>query len=98
MKQVSIDKTIPIELLNRYRYKCIQLLPPNAILEIKQEVGNETSPQHLIWMLQQIQSDDSMSSTKRHRWLGYIQGILVSKQSFSVQDEREYTRDIFNGN
>ena len=48
-------------------------------------------------MLQQIKDDSEMSQTKRHRWLGYIQGVLVMKGVFSVEEEREYTRPIFNG-
>lgn len=48
-------------------------------------------------MLQQISEDLTMSETKRHRWLGYIQGILVMKGVFTVEEEREYTRPLFNG-
>lgn len=91
------DKTIPCELLDKYKKDCISLLPPNSVLSIEQKPGDETNPIHLIWMLQQIKDDSEMSQTKRHRWLGYIQGVLVMKGVFSVEEEREYTRPIFNG-
>ena len=91
------DKTIPCELLDKYKKDCISLLPPNSVLSIEQKPGDETNPIHLIWMLQQIKDDSEMSQTKRHRWLGYIQGVLVMRGVFSVEEEREYTRPIFNG-
>ena len=91
------NKTIPCELLDKYKKDCISLLPPNSVLSIEQKPGDETNPIHLIWMLQQIKDNTEMSQTKRHRWLGYIQGVLVMKGVFSVEEEREYTRPIFNG-
>lgn len=94
---LSTDKMISKELLDKYKKDCTDLLPPNAIVKIEQIEGGETSPQHLLWMLDQIASDDTMSITKKHRWLGYIQGVLVMKGAFSVKEERDYTRSIFNG-
>ena len=94
----SADKTIPTELIEKYVKDCISLLPPNAIQGIEQKPGDETNPIHLLWMLQQITEDETMSQTKRHRWLGYIQGVLVMKGVFTVTEERDYTRPIFNGN
>ena len=91
------NKTIPCELLDKYKKDCISLLPPNSVLSIEQKPGDETNPIHLIWMLQQIKDNTEMSQTKRHRWLGYIQCVLVMKGVFSVEEEREYTRPIFNG-
>lgn len=93
----DVDKTIPCELLDKYKKDCISLLPLNSVLSIEQKPGDETNPIHLIWMLQQIKDNTEMSQTKRHRWLGYIQGVLVMKGVFSVEEEREYTRPIFNG-
>ena len=56
-----------------------------------------TSAPHLLWMLNELQTSSTMSLTKKHRWLGYIQGILVSNGWITVQEERDLTRDIFNG-
>ena len=44
-------KTIPCELLDKYKKDCISLLPPNSVLSIEQKPGDETNPIHLIWML-----------------------------------------------
>lgn len=90
------DENISLELIEKYKKDCLSLLPP-SLFEIKQIEGDETNPLHLLWMLQQIETNVNMSLTKRHRWLGYIQGILVSHGVFSVQEEREYTRPIFKG-
>lgn len=32
---------------------------------------------------------------KLHRWLGFVQGILISTGEITVSSEREYTRPIF---
>lgn len=55
------------------------------------------STEHLISMLERIGADPSMSDTKRHRWLGYVQGIMVLRGIIDVDTERNYTRPIFNG-
>lgn len=56
----------------------------------------ESTPQHLIWMLDQL-TGVGQSNTKRHRWLGYVQGIMVAAGLITVQEEREVTRGVFNG-
>lgn len=54
------------------------------------------SEPHLVWMLEQI-TMEYMSRTKANRWLGYVQGVMVAKGFINVQDERNRTRHIFNG-
>ena len=51
---------------------------------------------HLKWMLEEIVKD-GMSDTKANRWLGFVQGMLFTKFIISVEDERDSTRDIFDG-
>lgn len=58
--------------------------------------NNPTSVYHLVWMLHELGSSE-MSETKKHRWLGYIQGCMVMKNIITVQEERDLTRSIFNG-
>ncbi|WQN06691.1 hypothetical protein [Escherichia phage vB-Eco-KMB37] len=49
-------------------------------------------------MLNEIQDGcNDMSETKRHRWLGYIQGVMIMKNLITVDDERNATRPVFNG-
>jgi hypothetical protein len=55
-----------------------------------------TEFEHLTWMLQEIQKSE-MSETKANRWLGYVQGCLTMYGLISVEEEREFTRSIFNG-
>lgn len=52
---------------------------------------------HLVWMLRELQTNDGQSLTKKHRWLGYIQHALISQGLTSVTIERDFTRNIFNG-
>ena len=59
---------------------------------------SEIGVSHLLWMLNEIQDGcNGMSETKRHRWLGYIQGVMVMKNLITVNDERNATRPVFNG-
>lgn len=53
--------------------------------------------EHLMWMLHQIRKNSTHSSTKMHRWLGFVQGVLCMRGVTSVNVEREATRNIFNG-
>lgn len=53
--------------------------------------------EHLMWMLHQIRKNKNHSSTKMHRWLGFVQGVLAHRGLISVEHEREQTRNIFNG-
>ena len=86
-----------IVLLEKYKNDCRRLIDTHELIEIRQLEDDETNPIHLLWMLDMIENDKTQSITKKHRWLGYIQGVLVCKNVFSVQEEREYTRDILNG-
>ena len=57
-----------------------------------------TDHEHLIWMLVQIQEDESQELTKKHRWLGFVQGVLCYYCGYTtVEDERNFTRDVFAG-
>lgn len=58
---------------------------------------NPLSNNHLAWMLSKL-SDEDMSETKKHRWLGFIQGCMTFLGFIKVDSEREITRNIFNGN
>ena len=76
---------------------CLTLIGDTSIIEIKQLEGDETNPIHLLWMLDQIQNNVEQSITKKHRWLGYIQGVMTVKSYITVLEEREFTRSILNG-
>lgn len=78
------------------RYKSI-LKRLNSKLTSEPDIQDQLSDNHLFWMLTVIENDNTQSETKKHRWLGYVQGILISKGYTTVYDEREVTRSILNG-
>lgn len=59
--------------------------------------GEFDNTAHLLWMIAQLQQDDTQSITKKHRWLGYIQHALISQGLTTVTAERDFTRNIFKG-
>jgi hypothetical protein len=42
---------------------------------------------HLIWMCDQI-IDSDWPTSKMHRWVGFIQGILIAKGLSTIDEER----------
>lgn len=58
-----------------------------------------TSLEHLLWMCQtsikKLENDLACPIDKYSRWLGYVQGILVSKKLTTVEKERNVTRSWF---
>lgn len=55
------------------------------------------SASHLRGMITQLRYDTSQSLTKKHRWLGYIQGVMCAYHLIDVDTERDWTRGLFNG-
>lgn len=55
------------------------------------------SKEYLFWMLEEIEYNEEQSLTKKHRWLGYIQGILIAFGILDVDEERNITRPLLNG-
>ena len=51
----------------------------------------EEKRNHLISMLQQIKKWNELSP-KTHRWFGYVQGIMCSRNILNVKEERDITR------
>lgn len=49
---------------------------------------------HLRWMIEQIRSG-VVQGEKSHRWLGFIQGVLIREDHFKVNEERDFTRPYF---
>lgn len=77
------------ELLDRYR----------DILNAAEDwVGPDKAGRtHLLWMLDELESRHEQSLTKKHRWLGFIQGVMIANGLMAVDDERDRTRAIFLG-
>jgi retron-type reverse transcriptase len=56
-----------------------------------------TEIEHLLWMLHELNNNSQMSDTKKHRWLGFIQGCLIKDDLIDLSHERSRTRPILNG-
>ena len=86
------------EVTDHLRKVIVQHNPALAttITPIVSKQGNETDDVHLLWMIQQIQTSENMSLTKCSRWIGFIQGVLVSKGYTTVEEEKEITRGMYN--
>lgn len=84
-----------------YMKEVYDILVPKylAVLNVEPQncIENPTSTVHLAWMLTEIQHNDTMSDTKKNRWLGYVQGCMTCLGLLDVQTERDATRQIFNG-
>ncbi|RVL37967.1 hypothetical protein [Sinorhizobium meliloti] len=48
---------------------------------------------HLRWMLANIKS--GFAGEKSHRWLGFVQGVMIARGITTVQAERDFTRPYF---
>ena len=75
----------------------IYLKNPDLICVSEPLEGDETNDIHLLWMLHELTNNTEQSETKKHRWLGYIQGVMTVKSYITVLEEREFTRSILNG-
>lgn len=77
------------ELLSRYQ---------NMLLDSEGFYINEfDNTEHLLWMINELRTNQEQSLTKKHRWLGYIQHAIISAGLTDVMTERDYTRQIFKG-
>jgi hypothetical protein len=83
------EPTIHIDILRRYddflakktkKIECIS-------------VPGYTYP-HLRWMIREIVEGRTVGD-KAHRWLGFIQGVLIREDHFKVATERDFTRPYF---
>lgn len=73
------------------RYDAI-LEAQGATVEWRPDPG--TSLGHLRWMIQHLLNDFAQDE-KAHRWLGFIQGIMVANGLITVTEERNFTRPYF---
>lgn len=81
------DRLRPI--LDRYDSILARLSPA-----VRQEPDPGTAPHHLRWMVRVLlhPNGERLTPLKMHRWLGFIQGTMISHGVLSVPEERELTR------
>lgn len=85
------------EIIARYLFILSQQFSDKEIIVAEPMYGNETNDIHLIWMLRQIRYNEEQSLTKKHRWLGFVQGVMTCKGYLTVLEERDLTRPILDG-
>ena len=69
----------------------------SGVYKSKNIPDGSTDVNHLLWMLYELNTNTEMSLTKKHRWLGFIQGCLIKDGIIDLKAERNRTRDILKG-
>lgn len=85
------------DICQRYRRMAVAAIDGHAASN--PALPGEFQAKHLMVMLEQIQFTPStrQSESKKHRWLGFVQAAIIAQGWSTVQIERDFTRDIFNG-
>ena len=94
------DKLVEVLTLRHLCKRYIEMIKLDYCDQINHAIdhhGPQTSVVHLKWMLNEIADNPNQSLTKKHRWFGYVQGLLIVYGFTSVPRERDYTRHFFNG-
>ena len=82
------------DIINRYKTTLLAAIMNNAWRDATPRGEKpSTSNHHLYWMLEQMNTFED--AHKAHRWLGYVQGVMVMKGYINVEEEREFTRGYF---
>ena len=84
---------VDVRITGRY----IDLLKKRGHIPMQDPSGSVLEGNHLLWMLFQIRNGALSSQTKAHRWLGFVQCALCVLRIVELREERDFTRDIFNG-
>lgn len=72
----------------------------NAVVGIEfseNRFGDKTSLNHLKWMLDEIDNNPDQTMTKKHRWFGFVQGLVIAYGITTVDQERDKTRNLLAG-
>ncbi len=67
------------------------VLMPDIVMP-EPAADEDCSTKHLLWMAGQVRDNynsENWSATKLHRWIGYIQGVMVQRKLTTVQRERD---------
>src|SRR5690606_17443126 len=54
-----------------------------------------TSLKHLRWMIREIPELEKTDVLKAHRWIAFVQTVLIMSGFTNVQKERDFTRPYF---
>lgn len=84
--------TIHRDIINRYDNMLAKLTP---YVEASPDPGIYFP--HMRWMLNEMR-EGRVTGEKSHRWLGFIQALMVMNDLVTVKEEREFTRPYFTEN
>lgn len=87
---------------NRYK-EMLEAKGFKPVNHTQDEIGGDpTHPEHLLWMCIECPKHITLlghgfSVDKFSRWLGYVQGCMISRKFTTVEAERNITRPWFTG-
>lgn len=88
--RATLKPSPPDDFIQKACSRYLDMLGQDVIAD-KMGSGFETAPSHLAWMLEEI---PKLESTKAHRWLGFVQGVLIMARRTTVEIERNATREL----
>lgn len=77
-------------LISRY----ISIIENEGVTVAKKHEYGSSELEHLLWMLHNIYTKKSRSMLERYMFLGYIQGVLRSKNKIDVRHERDIMHEL----
>lgn len=80
---------VHIDITNRYRKQLIPLMGKELVTGVAQSRAD-----HLLWMLDEI-DDVIVDEFKAHRWVSFVQAMLIADGWTTVGAERNFTRGYF---
>ena len=79
---------VNLQLFTRY-LRILKRIEPNT------SPDDPTSIQYLLSMCETAIRHPEMYIDKHSRWLGYIQGVLTMRGHINVQEERDFSRPLY---
>lgn len=86
---MTVDQIIKIVDSYSERLKKAGFSPQNTA---KDNLGSLMAPQHVLWMCNEIKTIAPKDMEKACRWLGFIQGVLWVRGTYTISEMREHTR------
>lgn len=60
----------------------------------KRNIKSPTELEHIKWMLEFLLKSKFKDTEKIRGWIGYVQGILVTKELIDIEAEMEFVREV----
>lgn len=63
--------------------------------ELSRRVGEDLTDRVIDLCALAVDKLDDLSEDKANRWLGFVQGVMISGGVLTIEAERDYTRPLF---